>query len=224
MAQQPLLSGDGSHTLESERFGVTYHSHHGAIQETQIVFIEAGMHHAIERASDVVRIFEMGFGTGLNAVMTYIESARQEVPVDYHTIEAYPIDLDTVHKLNFQDVLQYPDPVQKDFIRMHESLNGEAVTISEQFSFTKYIQLLEELKLPDDHFDAVYFDAFAPNAQEELWDETIMSKMYDSLQIGGCLVTYCAKGSFKRTLKSVGFTLESLPGPKGKREMTRAIK
>lgn len=224
MGKSPVLSDDGSHTLVSPIYGVSYHSHHGAVQETKHVFIQAGFQYAIERGLDSIRILEMGFGTGLNALMTHIECQKHHTPCIYHTIEAYPIELETVKMLNYQEVLGHSDVIHQGYLDMHNSPSHVSVELDTRFTFKKYIGKIEDTELPLDYFDVVYYDAFAPNAQEELWDVPIMTKMYQALSDGGCLVTYCAKGSFKRTLRAVGFTIEELPGPKGKREMTRAIK
>lgn len=220
---QIMTSEDGSTTILSERFGVTYHSKHGAIQETETVFLEAGYSYALEHFNEI-RILEMGFGTGLNALMTYdLSFHHPKIKHFYDTIEAYPIDMGTVDKLNYIDLLGYADHIFQTFRAWHEAASQETI-VQHNFSFTKFITQIQDLALKDEYYNVIYYDAFAPNAQEELWDEAMMKKMYNCLQDQGCLVTYCAKGSFKRALKAAGFRIEGLPGPKGKREMTRAIK
>lgn len=215
-----LPSEDGSHTLLSEQFGVTYHSTHGAIQETQTVFIDAGLQYQIDQGLQEINILEMGFGTGLNAIMTYQYLQDKDTQVNYHTIEAYPISLEMAQQLNYPTLLSLNENQQEDFYSMHENTEGNF----HHFNFKKSITQLQEISLAPNQYDIIYFDAFAPSSQEELWTEDIMQKLYNTAREGGVLVTYCAKGVFKRRLKSVGFTVEGLPGPKGKREMTRAIK
>ena len=218
-----ISSEDNAHTLLSEKYGVTYHSKYGAIQETKTVFIDAGLH-AISGKSAPIKILEMGFGTGLNAIMTLLEATNTATDIDYHTIEAYPVDLATIKKLNFPTVLEMTPSEKQLFYQMHESKDGVTLQLNEHFKFTKYIEKLEDISLPAAYFDCIYFDAFAPTAQAELWTPEIMKKLYAACTEDSVLVTYCAKGSFKRALKSAGFTVEALPGPKGKREMTRASK
>jgi tRNA U34 5-methylaminomethyl-2-thiouridine-forming methyltransferase MnmC len=227
MTNELFLTQDGSHSLLSSEFGVSYHSKYGAIGESQHIFIDAGLDFYLNQHDmKPVRIFEMGFGTGLNALMTYKESLQKEIEkeikIDYHTIEKQPISSDTLSKLNYLSALEINEH-SSAFEQMHKSPSREEVKLSEHFRFTKIIGNLKEEKLPQ-KVDVIYFDAFAPNSQPELWDDTIMHKLYSILNDNGILVTYCAKGSFKRTLKAVGFKLDSIPGPHGKREMTRAIK
>lgn len=217
-----IISQDGSHTVHSDKFGVSYHSKYGSIQETETVFIEAGLQYHIEKGLTHLSILEMGFGTGLNALMTFLK-ADQKISIDYHTIEAYPLDESQFVQLNFPEVLHL-DNIQKDaFIAMHTCGSKKTVRLSDFFSFTKYIQRIEGFESPT-QFDVIYYDAFAPTSQEELWTPEMMAKMYALCAPGAVLVTYCAKGSFKRALKSAGFTVEALDGPIGKREMTRAHK
>lgn len=216
-----ILSQDGSHTIESEQFGVTYHSKYGALQETQTVFLDAGLDHVASSDMDKITIFEMGFGTGLNAIMTLMEVADKKLNIDYHTIEAYPISLDESQKLNYPAVLEMSDAQIEAFSQMHASNSAERLQLADNFSFTKYIDKLENFSLPIS-CDLIYYDAFAPTSQENLWTPEMMEKLATFCNPNATLVTYCAKGSFKRALKSAGFSVEGIPGPIGKREMTRA--
>ncbi len=209
---------DGSHSMFSQKHGVSYHSKHGAIQETEHVFIQAGFHHQLPSSS--LSILDIGFGTGLNAYMTYLEAEKQKVKVNYMGIEAFPITLDAAEKLNFSELLQQDNSV---FQNLHILSWGESHSISEYFTFEKRQTRFEYLDFKE-QFDVIYFDAFAPNAQPELWEENILQNMFDALKPNGVLTTYCAKGVVKRTFKKVGFTIEAIPGPPGKREMTRALK
>ena len=213
-----VFSQDGSHTIISDRFGVSYHSKFGSIQETQTVFIDAGLDYIVSRGYRDINILEMGFGTGLNALMTY--QSIKGISINYHTIEAYPIVADQYNNLNYPTVLSLSEEQTKGFLRMHQSESREKVALSENFDFTKHIIKIEDFTTSE-KFDIIYYDAFAPTSQEELWTPELMAKLYDMCNPGAVLVTYCAKGSFKRALKSAGFTVEALDGPEGKREMTR---
>jgi tRNA U34 5-methylaminomethyl-2-thiouridine-forming methyltransferase MnmC len=220
MSNKIITTSDGSHSILSEKFGVAYHSIHGAIQETQHVFIDAGLAYQAQRKSEI-SILEIGWGTGLNSYMTLLESEKRKSPIHYTTIEAYPISLEQAKELNYAENLQQEDA--QSFLQLHELEWEKLHTISPYFNFTKHQMLFEKIDFTN-QFDIIYFDAFAPNAQAEFWEEDFLSQMYQSLQKGGILVTYCAKGSFKRALKAVGFTVESIPGPPMKREMVRAVK
>ena len=214
-----FITADGSHSMFSQEHGVSYHSKHGAIQETQHVFIDAAYHFKLPHQQQF-SILEIGFGTGLNAFMTWLESEKTNHQIQYTAVEAFPISMEEAKKLNYYNSLQQDF---SKFLKLHESPWEEAIPLSDNFLFTKNKKRFEELEFKNE-FDIIYFDAFAPNAQPELWDEKILQKMYDALKTNGVLTTYCAKGVVKRTLKAIGFKVEAIPGPPGKREMTRAIK
>jgi len=216
------LSQDGSHTLISERFDVSYHSKYGAIQETQTVFIDAGLKFKEKEGLKNISILEMGFGTGLNPLMTLMQMSP-DTNICFETIEAYPLSRDRFIALNYPEVLQLTDLETEHFLKMHQAASMDAVTLGDEFRFTKYIQKIEDFE-PSMEFDLVYYDAFAPTSQEELWTPELMAKIYEMCSEDAILVTYCAKGSFKRALRSAGFEVEALDGPEGKREMTRAKK
>lgn len=213
---------DGSHSIQSEKYGVSYHSKYGAIQETNHVFLQHGLMPTAVSKTGVISILEFGFGSGLNAFMTYLWLKQNHRTAYYETIEAYPISLNQAEQLNFPGQLNAADE-QNAFLAMHASSSGERLELAEHFSFRKNIELFEHAAY-ENQFDLVYFDAFAPSAQPELWDESILGKVYQALMPGGRMTTYCAKGSVKRTLKSLGFKVSSPPGPPGKREMTIAQK
>ena len=215
-----FITDDGSHSLMSDMFGVAYHSTHGAIRETQHVFIAAGLHYCVEKGATELTILDIGFGTGLNALMTFEEAKRLNIKINYHAFENYPLSILQVEALNYAQMLHI-SPTH--FLNMHRCPFGEAIVISEQFIFTKTQCDFSEIDI-DNRADIVYFDAFDPQTQPELWSETLFSRMYKALKPEGILTTYCAKGSVKRALKAVGFELQSLAGPPPKREMTRAIK
>ncbi len=212
---------DGSHTMFSERFQVSYHSKYGAIQETRHVFIEAGLYAKISGAKSI-SVLEFGFGTGLNALMTLLEAEHRQLPIHYQTVEAFPISADKAEKLNYPSQLMLPE--KKDvFLELHRCEWNVPAQITPYFTFTKHRTAFFEVNF-EEVFDVVYYDAFAPTSQPELWEPDILAKPFNALRKEGIFVTYCAKGQVKRHLKSLGFRVEALPGPPGKREMTRAIK
>ena len=211
-------TSDGSKSILSGKFGEAYHSRHGALQESLHVFISNGLKYKY-LSDKKIAILEMGFGTGLNAALTWEFAERNpDSNISYTGVEAYPVEFDLIKELAYDSLSSCPD-----FNLLHTLAWNTELQISSNFSFTKSNFFFEELNFKA-AFDIIYFDAFAPGCQPELWGEEMMGKMYDALHTGGVLVTYCAKGSFKRALKSVGFRLEKLPGPTGKREMTRATK
>jgi tRNA U34 5-methylaminomethyl-2-thiouridine-forming methyltransferase MnmC len=219
--QNELLdTQDGSHTLLSKKFGVSYHSKYGAIKESQHVFIDAGLKARMLRDKEPISILECGFGTGLNALLAYLCAEQHQRIITYEGVEAFPITLEVASSLNYPQILQVP---QAPFIKMHEVAWNQQQKLSSYFSFQKTLGKFEE-QTYEHQFDVLFFDAFAPTAQPELWDLNLLSKAYKALRPGGVLVTYCAKGVVKRTLKAVGFRVETLPGPPGKREMTRGVK
>ncbi len=214
------ITEDGSHSYVSDHFGESYHSRHGAIQESQHVFINAGL--LAQQSKDPIHVLEMGFGTGLNAFMTLIEATRLKKTIHYVGIEAFPISSQDIPKLNFAKKLNAREH-DALFHQMHALKSHQISILHPYFHFEKRIMDIMEFE-SQSIFDVIYFDAFAPAAQPQLWESELLLKMYEALRPGGILVTYCAKGVVKRTLKSVGFTIEAIPGPPGKREMTRAIK
>lgn len=213
---------DGSHSIFSEQFGVSYHSKYGAIQETQHVFINAGLRLKAVVQSEIA-ILDIGFGTGLNALMTLLEAEKRNLQIDYVAYEAYPINHEQVEILNYAHVLDLKKEYATAFQQMHYAAWEANHQLTDNFNFIKHLTTFDRVDYVN-KFDLVYFDAFAPNSQPELWETPIMERMYQSLKTDGALVTYCAKGSVKRTMKALGFTIEKLQGPPGKREMTRAIK
>ena len=216
-----FITGDGSHSIHSSTFGVPYHSIHGAIQETQHVFIDAGLKHKLKELKENVTILEIGLGTGLNAFMTYLFAERHKIHLNYTALEAYPISLEQAYALNYADLLAANE--KATFIQLHKSSWDQELKITDHFEIHKIKTLFQNYDFPQ-KFDLIYMDAFAPNAQAEFWEEPFLSKLYNCLLPAGVVCSYYAKGSFKRTLKAVGFKIEALPGPPSKREMTRAIK
>jgi tRNA U34 5-methylaminomethyl-2-thiouridine-forming methyltransferase MnmC len=222
MAVKLILSEDGSSTLYSEEFGVHYHSIFGAIMESRHVFIDAALRYKLAE-KDALSILEIGLGTGLNALLTCLETKQHSCTIKYTGLEKFPLSASVYEKLNYPDLL--PEFPEADLLlkEIHQSLWGKSFSLTDHFQLEKVEEDFNDYSYSP-RFDIVYFDAFAPNAQPELWEEALLQKMYDALLPKGVLVTYCAKGVVKRRLKSLGFQVESLPGPPRKREMTRAIK
>lgn len=221
MRRQFLLTADGSPTLYLPDWNETYHSRHGAIAEAYHVFIKNGFA-LLAPAQQPLSILEMGFGTGLNTFITCLEAEKYQCPVYYEAVEAYPLSPSEAISLNYPGYL-YPSPQNSLFTAMHQLSWEEEHPLSGYVTFKKRQQLFSDIR-DTARFNLIYFDAFSPRVQPELWEELIFRNMYASLQPGGILVTYCAKGAVRRTLQEVGFMVERLPGPPGKREMLRARK
>ena len=222
MQRKLILTGDGSHTISMPELNVTYHSIHGAIQESKHVFIEAGLKSLLPVEGTALNVFEMGFGTGLNALLTIIESERLQRKIYYETVEQFPLDNGEVRSLNYCEQLDRED-LQPIFEQLHSCEWEKKVNITENFGFNKSRTNLLNLETSET-FELIYFDAFAPNTQPELWTNEIFEKMFAMLEPGGILVTYCSKGDVRRAMQAAGFIVEKLPGPRGKREMTRALR
>ena len=214
-------TADGSNTFFVAQWDEHYHSIHGAIQESNHVFIDAGLKYFIEKYQPTtIKIYEVGFGTGLNAFLTASYLQNTFVNVEYYASEAYPLSHQEVELLNFTE--QMEEQQKELFMKLHTTPWNESVEISNQFILTKKNEFLES-RTSISSIDLIYFDAFAPSAQPELWTEEIFKNLFHDMSNKGILVTYCAKGSVKRALKFSGWKIESIPGPPGKREMTRAF-
>lgn len=219
MEYKIITTSDGSKTIYLPHLDETYHSSHGAVQEAIHVFIKQGIH-AAEQPE--ISVFEMGFGTGLNALLTRVEAEQLNRKIQYSGIEAYPVDFETAMLMDYCSLIGEEHQVK--FEELHKKEWNKKHRLSDVFAFEKIHAKIEEFTPPQEQFDVVFFDAFGPRAQEDMWTPVILRKMYDMLKTNGFLVTYCAKGQVKRDLKSLGFSIEALPGPPGKREMTRAWK
>ena len=222
MKREIVITGDGSTTIHLPDWNEQYHSKHGAIQESYHVFIKHGLHHFCEKSQNSISILEIGFGTGLNAYITLLEAEKLNISLKYCGVEGYPVSMDEINQLNYTKELK-PEQKESLFHKLHNVTWELKHEISPNFLIEKQQKLFHEI---DDinQFNIIYFDAFGARVQPELWTETIFQKMYDALKINGILVTYAAKGSVRRAMQSVGFTVERLPGPPGKREMLRACK
>lgn len=201
-------TGDGSATLRSERFGVTYHSVHGARTESEHVFIAHGLD-AVEPGDAPIRVFEVGFGTGLNAALAWLWARRTGRRVEYLAVEAFPVEPMPVEGLA-------PDEVAR--------LQAGAKWDEPEFGFEVTVGRLEDCVWEAPQFDVIFFDAFAPNAQPELWRAEVFERLLAATQEGGRLVTYCAQGAARRAMRAAGWRVEKAPGPPGKREMTVAFR
>ena len=219
MRREISVTSDGSTTIHLPDWNENYHSKHGAIQEAKHVFIKNGLS-LFE--SKPISILEIGFGTGLNSLITFLESKTRNQKIDYVGIEAYPITKSEVAEMNYIEELNAQSE-SAIFEVMHSSDWEQKAQLSSEFSLTKRKQFIETI---DDieAFDLIYFDAFGYRVQPELWSTEVFAKMHTALKPNGILVTYAARGVVKRSMIEVGFTVEKLEGPPGKREMFRAKK
>jgi len=212
---------DGSHTLYVPELDEHYHSTHGAIRESQHVYIDAGLRHSL---STEINLLEIGFGTGLNAFLTLLEAEKLQKKIHYTTLERYPVTVSNAAELNYSDII---DPSRKETFRMlHTAAWGEWVPVTPYFWLKKHsMDLRDFLIIPQDEtFDMIFYDAFAPEKQQEMWRQEIFDKLFTFSRDKAILTTYCAKGAVRRMLQSAGYNVERLPGPPGKREILRARK
>jgi tRNA U34 5-methylaminomethyl-2-thiouridine-forming methyltransferase MnmC len=210
-------SEDGSSTLYRPDIDEHYHSIHGAIQESMHIFIKAGLKY---HTGNSLNILEVGFGTGLNALLTLIHEEHR--PIFYHSLERFPIDTATVAQINYPNLLKTPG-AKDHFAQLHQAPWNQNQKITSDFTLYKdWSDLINFKALAN--YDLVYFDAFAPEKQPELWTPKVFSRISETMSPGGLLVTYSCKGIVKRALKAAGLEIEKIPGPPGKREILRALK
>lgn len=219
MKRRIITTSDGSKTINLEDWNEHYHSTHGAVNEAYHVFIDHGL--AVCQPNEI-RILEVGFGTGLNALITLHEAQKKDLIIHYTGVEAYPVSLEEIEELDYAGELDL-DQLDQVYRDMHLCRWEIPVRLTPEFTLTKqkkdFSRISDELE-----YDLIYFDAFGPRVQPELWTEQIFTKMFNALKPNGVLVTYSAKGSVRRAMQTVGFIVERLPGPPGKREMLRANK
>lgn len=222
MNLEVIRTADGSFTLLNTDTGCYYHSIHGALSEGQLVFIDYGLKHAIEKFNSPINVLEVGFGAGLHTYLTLLEASKQKQPIYCTSIDIEPVDLEICNKLNYPDLTDNPELKQNYFD-----------IIKTEWNQTKQINsffTLEKLKCNIYDFNylipyhVVYYSGFSHQATPEVWDKVIFEKMHSALPSGACIVTHCAKGVYKRLLKEIGFKVERLAGPPRKNEVTRAIK
>lgn len=215
---QLVTTEDGSHTLYSDSVGECYHSQHGAVQESEHIFIKSGWEKCTRKD---VNILEIGFGTGLNAFLTVLRAQKDKKHVHYTTIELFPVES------NITDQLNYPEQVDINstdlFRQLHTAEWQKPAAVTPYFTLEKINADFTTLDLTES-YDLIYFDAFSPEKQAEMWTQECFEKIFAHANPEAILVTYCAKGYVRRALQAAGFTVERLQGPPGKREMLRAIK
>lgn len=216
-------TADGSDTLYIPELDEHYHSVNGAVQESMHVFIDAGLRKVAKNRSEV-SIFEVGFGTGLNAILTLIEAEKMDIRISYTTIELYPLPLQTIEQLNYHKL--FPTPFDNTFSQLHAVNWNEHIQINPFFSFEKIESDFSNLdfRCHNNKFDLIYFDAFAPDKQAGMWNQEIFDYLFEHTKPEGALTTYCAKGAVRRMMQQSGYKVERLVGPPGKREMLRASK
>jgi len=214
-----VTTSDGSSSIYLPDFDEHYHSHHGAMQESKHVFMKTGWDVTAAKKSHI-DLLEVGFGTGLNAWLVYDEVRRSDNgnSVHYTSLELYPVTAGQAAQLNFVDQSH-----QGEFMQLHDARWNDSVAINDKFTLEKLEVSLQEFQSAR-HYDLIFYDAFAPRVQPELWTAEIFQKLFSLLNPGGILVTYCAKGEVRRNMIAAGFSVEKLPGPPGKREMLRASK
>jgi len=216
-----IKTADGSNTLYHEQYNEIYHSRHGAYQESMHVFIEAGLKHieTLFGVAETVNILEVGFGTGLNCILSYIHKKNK---LDYTGVDVLPIQWSVIKQLGYPQFLAI-EKVATVYQQIIEAPWDKIFLLNNWFTLTKLHTSLFDLSFRK-KFHLIYFDAFAPTTQAAMWQKAVFEKLYTTLIEGGCLVTYCAKGVVRRNMQQAGFEVEKIPGPPGKREMLRAKK
>lgn len=220
LKREIIETEDGSKTIHLPGINESYHSIHGAVQEAKHVFIRSGLD---EMKKQDIHILEIGFGTGLNSILTFIERIKNGKRIEYTGLEAFPISQEEMNDLGYFTLEDFS--IHKDiYLKLHSVDWDKTSEISPNFSLLKLHQTLKDFAPNSESYDLIYFDAFGPRVQSEMWTIEVFQKMYDSLKEEGVLVTYSAKGDVRRNMLSVGFEVEKIPGPPGKREMLRARK
>ena len=217
-----IKTSDGSDTIFNAELNETYHSINGSINESNIVYIKNGLEYYLnQKRENNIKILEIGFGTGLNFLLTYIFLEERKEKIFYHTLEPFPIPNEIINKLNYITIIgnQYREIFKLSHTLKYEKKNN----ITESIQFLKSKISLEDIKL-NEKYDIIFYDAFAPSKQPSMWERKNLEKIFSHMKNNSILVTYCASGQFKRDLKSIGFDVSTLPGPKGKKEMVRATK
>lgn len=220
-----IATEDGSTTLQDDRTGETYHSTHGAIAESLHIYIQYGLAHFLEKGyitKHKIHLVEMGFGTGLNALLAYLEAEKRGMSIEYHTYELYPLSEQEVVSLRFHSHIE-EEKERELLYQLHSAPWNAPIQIAPFFTLHKHLEDFTQAQISQE-IDVIFFDAFSPNVQPELWTEKVFAPLFENQTEGGVLTTYCAKGIVRRTLQQVGYTVERLAGPIGKREVLRATK
>ena len=218
MPLEVIVTKDGSHSIYNSDLNETYHSVGGALQESQYIYIDHGLKSLISKKKNI-SVFEVGFGTGLNAILTLKEAVANDVEINYTTLEPFPLSEKIVKELNYPFLFD-DEYLKEKFYVLHLETWDSTIKIHPLFNFSKILKKLEDYE-PLGKYDIIYYDAFAPSKQEEIWNIANLKKAKEILKEDGILITYCSSGKFKRDLREAGFSIESLPGPLGKREITR---
>ena len=214
-----IITADGSHSLLNVQMNETYHSVHGAIRESRHVFIREGLAYWFGQNAGRVSVLEVGFGTGLNALLSLEASQAGNRAIHYETLEAYPLRKEIYEQLNYGEKVLGKDALNQ----LHQSSWGTVHNLTNLFSFVKHEVRLEDYLVARNSYDVIYYDAFAPSRQPDMWVLPMLEKVVSGLRPSGVFVTYCAKGQLKRDLRNLGLRVETLPGPPGKKEMVRAV-
>ncbi len=236
------ITEDGSSTIYNHSKQEHYHSIHGAVQESIHVFINAGLQHML-KSRQKLSILEIGFGTGLNALLTLdfvltlnsqadsevsfkapsLPSGTNIAEIEYTGVEPLTLDLDLVQKLDYANYL-HNNLLEESFMKMHSLASGDSILVNKVFQFRKLITRFQDNNFQGNRFDLVYFDAFSPVVEPNLWTLGVFKSLYEIMTPGGVIVTYCSKGAVRRIMQECGFKTERLPGPPGKHEMLRATR
>ncbi|GGG50068.1 hypothetical protein GCM10011414_19830 [Croceivirga lutea] len=219
MKREIITTADGSTTIHLPDWNESYHSKHGAIQEAYHVFIKNGLDKITRKE---IRILEIGFGTGLNAFITLLEGIKQQKQITYYGVEAFPVPVEEIHQLNYLKELG-EENLKPLFQKLHDLPWEMEEEVTPAFSLNKIKDDFRNVQF-DNKFELIYYDAFGPRVQPELWSQQLFATMYIALKKGGVLTTYCAKGDVRRAMQEVGFTVNRVEGPPGKREMLVALK
>lgn len=221
MKKQLITTADGSKTIHFPEWNESYHSKHGAILEAQHVYIKSGLDYRGQLGqTSNLKVLEFGFGTGLNTLLSLIYATDNQINVTYHGIEKYPLNPQLIRDINYSEILKSK---RSKFDILHEVEWETASTISDTFQLKKIKSNFQDFQ-SEDKYDVIFFDAFGPRVQPELWEKPLLEKCYHTMSQNGVWVTYSCKGSVRRNLKELGFEVEKITGPPGKREMLRAVK
>ncbi len=222
MERKWVKTKDGSPSLYVPELKQNYHSLHGALQESRHVFIKSGLHHFSEKPE--LKILEVGFGTGLNALLTHFEKTNPNQKIYYHSLEKYPLEEEEWSAIHWPELFLASPEYHEFYNQAHQAKWNQIEVLNNHFELQKTQIDLVDFEPPGMSYDLIYFDAFSPEAQPKLWTKEVFSRLYKALKMDGILVTYCVKGSVRRAMEAAQFEVEKIPGPPGKREMSRAIK
>lgn len=217
-----ISTADGSFTIYNGQYNDHYHSLGGAVKESMHIYIQCGLMEAIKRF-DEIRILDVGFGTGLNALCSFAESEQNLLRIIYTAVEPFPVELNIAEKLNFTDFFENK-PTKDVFLEFHKCATERFFEMNEKFQFLKIHRKLQDTELSPKYFNLVYFDPFKPIAHPELWTHEVFYKIYNSMTDDGLLLTYSSSGAVRSALKQAGFVVEKLQGSGKKREISRARK